>query len=128
MSDLKRRTTEFALDILKFVEALPRDEGSRVLGRSTAARWHVRRGKLPRRLPRKIECGFHQQDGTVEEEADESGYWLELLVESGRIPQSAADPLLREADELVAISVSSIQTARKNSPHSALRTPHSALK
>jgi hypothetical protein len=50
----------------------------------------------------------------VEEEADESGYWIELLMESGKIAQTKAGPLVKESGELLAIAVSSINTARKS--------------
>ena len=63
------------------------------------------------------ECGhslaLEAPDGTVLEEADESAYWMELLIESGKAAHERADALLCEANELVAISVSSINTARK---------------
>jgi four helix bundle protein len=50
--------------------------------------------------------------GTVEEEADETGYWLELLVESDHVEAVVAGSLLSECEELVAICVSSIKAAR----------------
>ena len=52
--------------------------------------------------------------GIVEEEADESGYWLELLVDSGKTPTVKASPLLQESSELTAIAVASINTARRS--------------
>jgi four helix bundle protein len=52
--------------------------------------------------------------GIVEEEADESIYWMELLVESGILQQRAVDELETEGDEIVRIVVSSINTARGN--------------
>jgi len=52
--------------------------------------------------------------GTVEEEADESMYWIELLVESGLVRHDDVADLLDEANQLVAITVSSIKTARSN--------------
>lgn len=52
--------------------------------------------------------------GIVEEEADESIYWMELLVESGLVRQDLLDNLISEADELVAIVISSIKTAKEN--------------
>ena len=52
--------------------------------------------------------------GIVEEEADESIYWMELLVESGLVRQELLDNLIKEADELVAIVVFSIRTAKQN--------------
>jgi len=52
--------------------------------------------------------------GIVEEEADESIYWMELLVESGILPQTEVADLQTEGDEIVRIVVSSINTARGN--------------
>jgi four helix bundle protein len=52
--------------------------------------------------------------GIVEEEADETIYWIELLVETGLVKKSRVSDLLNEADQLVAIIVSSIRTARGN--------------
>ena len=53
--------------------------------------------------------------GDVLEEADESGFWIELLTESGKTEAKTATPLLKEANELVAIASSSINTAKRNS-------------
>ena len=58
---------------------------------------------------------FISKMGDVLEEADESGYWIELLVDSHRTPGQPAAPLLAEANELVAIAISSINTAKRNS-------------
>jgi four helix bundle protein len=62
----------------------------------------------------KSNADFINKMGTVEEEADESGYWLELVVQSGKVPQTRANPLLKESSELVAIMVSSINTAKRS--------------
>ncbi len=51
--------------------------------------------------------------GIVEEEADEVTYWLELLVEAGLIGKNDVADLIEEAHQLLAITVSSIRTARK---------------
>jgi four helix bundle protein len=56
---------------------------------------------------------FVAKMGIVEEEADESAYWMELLIESGLVPERRLKDLLAEANELVAITVASIRTARK---------------
>ncbi len=52
--------------------------------------------------------------GDVLEEADESGYWVELLRESGKVDPKTAAPIISEANELVGISISSINTAKRN--------------
>jgi len=113
--DLKLRTKRFALDVIKFVEALPKDETSRILGRQllrsgTSVGANYRAAKRA-----KSNADFIHKMGTVEEEADESGYWLELLLESNKSPGKLVEPLLNEANELVAITVASINTARKYS-------------
>jgi four helix bundle protein len=55
---------------------------------------------------------FISKMGTVEEEADESLYWMELLVESGIMTEERLADLMKENDEIIAIVVSSINTAR----------------
>jgi len=52
--------------------------------------------------------------GIVLEEADESAFWIDLLLDAGKASRAKADDLLREANELVAISISSINTARRD--------------
>jgi four helix bundle protein len=67
--------------------------------------------------------------GIVEEEADESIFWLDLMSECGVAPTEQVTPLRREGDELLSIIIASIRTARRARPaipHSAFRTPHSS--
>ncbi len=111
-TELKLRTRKFALTVIAFVEALPKDETSRVLGRQllrsgTSVGANYRSAKRAR-----SNADFISRMGIVEEEADECGYWLELLAESGKVPPAKAAALLKEAGELVAIAVASINTAR----------------
>jgi four helix bundle protein len=114
-ADLKQRTRRFALDVIAFHDTLGKEEVSRILGRQllrsgTSVGANYRSAKRA-----KSNADFIAKMGIVGEEADESGYWLELLVDSGRVPAPRAEPLTREADELVAIAVASINTARRNS-------------
>ena len=110
---LKLRTKQFALRVIKLVESLPKDEVSRVLGRQLL-RAGTSVGANYRAVCRsKSAADFISKMGTVEEEADESGYWMELLVQSGKIKTAMTSALMQEADELTAIAVSSIITARK---------------
>jgi four helix bundle protein len=62
----------------------------------------------------KSNADFIGKMGIVEEEADESAYWMELLIESGLIKPSRLRPLLTECNEIVAIVVASIRTARRS--------------
>jgi len=64
----------------------------------------------------------------VEEEADETLFWLELLDESKLVPAAKLTAIKQEANELIAITVASIKTARRNRrANSAFRTPNSAV-
>lgn len=112
--NLKQRTKKFGLNIIRLAETLPGDPTSRILlGQLVCAGTSV--GANYRAACRaKSTADFVSKLGTVEEESDESGFWLEMLVDSGKVKPSAAAPLIREAGELTAIAVSSINTARKS--------------
>jgi four helix bundle protein len=112
--NLKERTKRFALSVIKLTESLPKDPTSRVLS-SQLLRCGTSVGTNYRAVCRaKSTADFIAKFGTVEEEADESGYWLDLLVAAGKLGPEPAGPLLQEANELTAIAVSSICTARKS--------------
>ena len=112
---LKLRTQQFALKVIKFCEALPKDETGKTLGRQLL-RSGCSVGANYRACCRaKSKADFISKMGTVLEEADESAYWIELLQDAGKVQKGSDDPLLREANELVAIAISSINTARRNS-------------
>ncbi len=113
--NLQIRTKQFALQVIKFSEGLPKDETSRILARhllrsGTSVGANYRAACLAKSKP-----AFISKLGDVLEEADESGYWTELLVDAGKVDPQAAAPLLNEARELVAITISSINTAKRNS-------------
>jgi four helix bundle protein len=110
--DLKRRTKRFALDIIRFIEAVPRDDISRVLARQLLRSGTSVGANYRSACRAKSNADFIHKMGTVEEEADGSGYWLELFREAGKVADETSSSLLREANELVAITVASINTAR----------------
>jgi four helix bundle protein len=108
----KERTKRFALAIVKLVETLPRTRTADVLGRqllrsgtSVSANYRAAcRGRSASDVVAKL--------GIVEEEADETIYWLELLADSGAVAAEKVDSMKREANELVAMTVASIKTLR----------------
>jgi len=111
--NLKHRTRKFALDSIASVEGLPKDPVAKTLG-IQLLRCGTSVGANYRAVCRaKSTADFISKFGTVEEEADESGFWLDLLVDAKKVSVAAAAQLIKEADELTAISVSSINTARK---------------
>jgi four helix bundle protein len=112
--NLQIRTKQFALQVIQFCEQMTKDETARILVRQllrsgTSVGANYRAACLAKSKPT-----FISKMGDVLEEADESGYWIELLVDSGKTDQQKAAPLINESRELVAIAISSINTAKRN--------------
>ncbi len=112
---LKARTKAFGITIIGLVKNLPTDVGTaHVAGQLVRCGTSV--GSNYRASCRaKSKADFISKMAWVEEEADESKYWLEVLVESGAVARSKAETLIDEADQLVRIAVASINTARGGS-------------
>ena len=112
--NLQIRTKQFALQVIKFCEGLPKDETSRILARQLLRSGTSVGANYRAACRSKSKPAFISKMGDVLEEADESGYWVELLHESGKVNEKTAAPVLDEANELVAIAISSINTAKRN--------------
>lgn len=110
--EFKKRTKLVALRVMKLVEALPKHQTGEVIGKqllrsatSVGANYRSAcRGKSIADVIAKL--------GIVEEEADESLYWMELLIEAGIVPASKLESLRSEMDEILAMTVASIKTLR----------------
>lgn len=105
--DLKERTKRFALRVLKLIAALPNNVRGRTiagqLARSgTSVGANYRAACRARSKPE-----FIAKIGIVEEEADESAFWMEVIVEDGLLKKELVQPLLDEANELAKIMASS---------------------
>src|SRR5579859_228544 len=113
--ELQRRTKKFALRVLKLVAALPRSIEGRAIG-SQLVRSGTSVGANYRAACRgRSKAEFIAKLGTVEEEADESAYWMELIIEAGLLKAKSVSALHQEADELTAIMAGSrISAARKS--------------
>lgn len=110
--NLKARTKQFAIRVIRLSEALPKGRAGEVIGRQLVRSATSVGANYRSACRARSRADFVSKLGIVEEEADESGYWLELLEESGLMkPQLLAD-LKSECDELTAIIVASIRTAR----------------
>ena len=111
--ELIERTKQFALRIIKLVGALPRTiEGRSIAGQLMRSGTSVPANyRAACRARSKVE--FVAKLGIVEEEADESAFWLELIIDAGLLNQSEVRPLLGEAGEIVAIMASSKKTASR---------------
>ena len=115
IEQLKARTRAFALRVIRLTESLPKTETARVIGRQLL-RSGTSVGANHRAASRaKSTADFIHKMGTVEEEADECLYWMELLIEAELVNQDRLDPLMQEANELLSITVAAIRTARAKS-------------
>jgi four helix bundle protein len=113
--ELKQRTKAFALRVMTLVDHLPNSGKGRVLG-DQLLRSGTSVGANYRAACRaRSTAEFVSKLGNVLEEADESGYWMELIIEGGLIPAKRVQPLLTEANELTAIFFSSRRTTRTKS-------------
>lgn len=111
--DLKERTKRFALRVIRMVEALPKGKTSDVIGRQLLRSGTSVGANYRASCRAKSSADFISKMGTVEEEADESIFWMELLVESDLINERLVKDLMCEAEEILAIVITSIKTVRK---------------
>ena len=111
--ELKKRTKQFGLRVMKLVGALPNDSVGRAIG-SQLVRSGTSVGANYRAACRgRSKAEFVAKLGIVIEEADESGYWMELIIEGELLPAAKVEPLLDESDQLTAIMVASRKSAQK---------------
>jgi four helix bundle protein len=106
-AELKLRTKQFGLRVLKLVAALPKTAEGRAIG-GQLVRSGTSVGANYRAACRdRSKAEFISKLGTVEEEADESAYWMELIIDAGLLPRKRVEPLHQEACELTAIMAAS---------------------
>ncbi|GBE51854.1 hypothetical protein BMS3Bbin14_00311 [bacterium BMS3Bbin14] len=111
--ELKDRTQAFALRVIRMTQALPRNREADVIGKQVL-RSATSVGANYRSACRgRSKAEFIAKLGIAEEEADETCYWLELLIQSGVMGKAKLEPLLQEAKELTAILTAAGRTAKK---------------
>jgi four helix bundle protein len=127
-AELKERTKTFALRVLKLVDALPETRSGRILanqlgrsGTSVGANYRAAcRSRSTAEMISKL--------AVVEEEADESAFWLELVAGHGVRPMEQIAGLHREAGELTAIMVASRRTLSRRAGKSRIESPKSKIR
>ena len=112
--DLKKRTKAFAIQIVRFVESLPDNKTYTVLGNQLLRSGTSVGANYRAACRAKSRAHFISKLGDVEEEADESIYWMEILEGIGSGKAKELESLKAEANQLLSITISSINTARKN--------------
>jgi four helix bundle protein len=113
---LRNRTKQFAVEIIRFVGALPNTRTCSVIGNQLLRAGTSVGANYRSTCRAKSIAGFIAKMKVVEEECDESLYWLELLVEAGEVSAESASPLVREAGQILSMTVASIRTARSHKP------------
>lgn len=113
--DLKERTKRFALAIIQLVSELPKNTAGFELGKQL-----IRSGTSVGANYRSSQRGrsraeFISKLSIVQEEADESVFWLELIIEAKLLPLERVQPNLKEANELTAIFTTMVINSKKNS-------------
>jgi four helix bundle protein len=112
-NDLRDRTKQFALRMIRMYSALPKKTEAQVLGKQVL-RSATSVGANYREAYRgRSRAEFIAKAGDCLKEIEETGYWLELLVESGIVDKQRLEGLLTECDELTAIFVTIINRAKQ---------------
>jgi four helix bundle protein len=111
--DMKHRTRLFAIRIIRLVESLPKGRTEDVIGKQLLCSGTSVGANYRAACRAKSTADFIYKMGIVEEETDESLYWREVLIEAKIMVSKKLESLMKEANELLAITVTSIKTAKK---------------
>lgn len=95
--DLKRRTKQFALRVIRLIEALPRTRTAQVIGNQLLRSATSVAANYRAACRARSQADFVHKLGIVEEEADESLFWLEMVVETELMPAARVEDLIKEA-------------------------------
>ena len=118
--ELKKRTKQFVLRVIKLVNSLQKTQTAKVLGNQllrsgTSVGANYRAACLAR-----SQADFISKLGIVLEESDESLYWMELLVESDLVKPALMKNIIQEATELTKIFIASLITSKRNNVKSKI--------
>ncbi len=112
--ELKDRTKQFALRVIRSVQSLPNTIEAQTIGRQLLKAGTSVGANYRAACRGRSRAEFAAKLGIVEEESDESAFWLEIIIAAGLLKKHLVQPLLNEADELVAIMVASRKSTKKN--------------
>ncbi len=114
--ELKKRTKKFALLIIGIVENLPNTKAGNAIGNQLIRSGTSVAANYRTACRARSNADFISKITVVEEEADESLFWLELIEDSGLLKREILQDAIKEADELTAIFTSAGKTACQNNP------------
>ena len=110
---LRARTKQFAIRIVRLFKSLPKTDEARIIGKQVMRAGTSVAANYRAVCRSRSKAEFVSKMSVVVEEADETVFWLELLIETGIIPEVRLRDLLTEANELLAIFAASLGTARQ---------------
>jgi four helix bundle protein len=112
---LQERTKQLAIRIVKAFARLPKDEAARIIGKQFLRSGTSLAANYRAACRARSAADFISKISVVTEEADETLFWFELLVEAGLIRKNLAEPLMTECSELLKIFSASLATAKRTS-------------
>ena len=112
--DLKKRTKQFALRVMTLAHALPKSPVGGIIARQMIRSGTSVGANYRAACRARSKAEFIAKLGTVAEEADESAYWLELVMEGKLLNPNLVQALYDEANQLTAIVTSSIKSSKKD--------------
>jgi four helix bundle protein len=110
--ELRQRTKQFALRVIKLFRALPKTEEARILGKQVLRSGTAVAANYRSACRARSRADFISKIGITVEEADETAFWLELLIDASIVRKDRLGNLLGEANELVRIFAASRATAK----------------
>ena len=126
--ELKLRTKQFALRIIKLVEELPNTKAGHTIGNQIIRSATSVAANYRAACRARSSADFISKITIVEEECDETLFWLELIADSNLMKKERVSDLIKEADELTAIFTATGKTAKQNNPKSTIRNPKSTIR
>jgi four helix bundle protein len=121
--ELKYRTKQFALKVIQLVEDLPNTKAGNTIGYQLLRSGTSVAANYRASCRARSNADFISKINVVEEESDESLFWLEMILESKLMEKERLESLINEANELTAIFTASGKTAKQNNPKSPIRNP-----
>lgn len=112
-NDLRERTTEFALRIVRMYTQLPKTTAAQTLGKQVLRSGTSVGAQFRESQRAKSDADFINKIEGCLQEADETAYWLELLVKAGIVPVQRLEALRKETDEIIAILVTIVTKVKK---------------
>ncbi|MEQ1605997.1 MAG: four helix bundle protein [Pyrinomonadaceae bacterium] len=122
-AEFKNRTKNIALRIINLVQSLPKNWVAETIGKQLLRSGTSVGANYRAACRAKSTADIINKLAIVEEEADETLYWMELLVESDLIKESKLSKLMVDVDGIVAMVVSSIKTLKAKNPKSKIQNP-----